>query len=167
MDRYTVSLEDLGAFPAVTCLHVLLSNLHYLEGTVPTFGRLQKLTVGPKWSFVNNAPVTIDLEWRKLVELQVVEISGPTIFGDSILQLAELPKLKQVCLRSFRCGDALTSQNVAALSALIAMQLPKVEMVIDQVEDTKAEMVLDQVEDASVMCDEEIFVQLLGIGDGS
>ena len=75
--------------------------------------------------------MTFDLEWRKLVKLQALENLGPVVYGDSILQLAELPKLKQFYLRSFRSGDALTAQNVAALSALIVARQPKIEMVID------------------------------------
>ena len=66
-----------------------------------------------------------------MLGLQAVQITGPATFGRSILQAAELPQLMQFQLLSFRPGDTMTEQNVAALSELFVKQRPEVHMVIE------------------------------------
>lgn len=66
------------------------------------------------------------------MELQALEISGPTIFREAVLQVAHLPKLEQFHLGLFISGSVLTEKYVKALSTMIATQQRKIDLVIQQ-----------------------------------
>lgn len=68
------------------------------------------------------------------MQLQALEVAGKLVFSDTI-QVAELPNLDTFYLKSFIPGDALTSQNVVALSALAVSRQPKIDTVVHQAEE--------------------------------
>ena len=133
----TVCLEQFSVMPGLTSLHLMHHSVCSLAGDVAALGRLRKLEItGPLTDSASNVQVRIapsfDFDWKKLKGLQAVHIRpmGPATFGNSILQVTQLPQLLQFELLSFTPGDTVTVQCVAALSELFAKRRPEVDVVI-------------------------------------
>lgn len=121
-----VYLQEFSSFPAVTCLHLLHAYTYSLVGDPIALGRLQAtVATATPYDERTTLILTGDSWWNCKPR-----ISGPTIFVESVLHVAELPKLEQFHLRLFVLGSLLTARYIKTLSTAIATQRPKIDVVI-------------------------------------
>ena len=75
--------------------------------------------------------ISYNLEWCKLVALQQVLISGPSIFNTAVVNFVDLPKLTGCELELFKPGNVDTASHVARLADCLSAKRPDVEVAID------------------------------------
>ena len=137
-----VALEHFGRVPNLKRLHILHEHISALTGNVASLSGLQVLKITsfsyagdiPHMSSVFKTPVALHFSWEKLQGLRIIDITGPLVFGKSILKVAGLPRLKLFQLAFFRPGDVKTSRHLADLADLLAKQRPDVHVLIDELD---------------------------------
>lgn len=87
---------------------------------------LSRLTCLMVASMLDSAHDVFDLEWGKLVNLQVLELSGSLRLKKSLLQLADLVQLKKVSLTCIDSSDPHTTVHIGLLAHKLGTMSPEV-----------------------------------------